>query len=167
MSDMDYREQPIRWTGDFGKDIPGASELAGAEKQVDLFHANYQSGNAGRLKMGGQMRPGSVVYSDVVVSKPTSAATPKLASAFDKRLEVPEITIYQYTRDGESKPTIAEKWTLSNCYIIDFQPGSVGGVDNFAIDYKRIMIDTFEVTDDGTLKPTGTRGYDRVTHEAL
>lgn len=164
---IDLSQEAVRWTGDFGKDIPGASELAGAEGQVDLFQASYSSGNSGRLKMGGQMRPGSVVYSDIAVSKPTSAATPKLASAFDKRLEVPEITIYQYTRDGQNKPAIAESWKLENCYIIDFQAGHVGGVDNFAIDYKKITIETFEVTDDGTLKPTGTRGYDRVTHEAF
>ena len=164
---MDLSQEPLRWTGDFGKDIPGMSELAGAEGQVDLLNASYTAGNSGRIVMGGQMRPGTVSYTDIVVAKPNCGATPKLASAFDKHLAIPEITIYQYTRDGQNKLTIAESWKLENCNILDFNSGNVGGIDNFFIYYKRITINTFKMTDDGTIKPTGTRGFDRVANEAF
>ncbi|QIG39277.1 type VI secretion system tube protein Hcp [Microbacterium sp. 4R-513] len=126
-----------------------------------------QAGGIGAGAGGGAGRAGRTTQHPLIVSAPTSIASPLLFEAVAKGAHLATARL-EVVRANEGRGTVIMRWEFEDVRVtrLDIAGASVGYDDAFELVAKRVRLSVLTVDERGGAGQPVTRGWDFATHQA-
>ncbi|MEU1971542.1 type VI secretion system tube protein Hcp [Microbacterium sp. NPDC019599] len=149
--------------------IPGASAERDHKDWIEVTSATWgveQQGGGGGGMGGGAGRAGRATQHPLVVSSPTTIATPLIFEAIAKGVSLPTAKL-EVVRATEGRGAVVIRWEFEDVRLmrLDVAGAAPGFDDSFEVVAKRARLSVSPVDERGGAGQLVSRGWDFAAHQ--
>lgn len=143
--------------------IPGDSQIAGADKHVDILSFAYSASIPIDGRGPGLSGSGATYVTPISLHKKQCGASAPAEKQFYEGKPIKTVEINEYKADSQDNLKPFMKITLTNARICQYQV-SPGGVEDFAMTFESVKREYYrQNTETSMLEPAGHVTFDLLT----